>query len=152
MKYTTKTEYGLNCLVYMAHKTGRNEPTTIKEMAGAEQYSQSYIEKILQTLRNADIVTAQHGNQGGYMLSRPANQITLKSVIEALEGQTFEVFCDPLRKEAVSCGHTTSMCEVSPIWYKTKELLDKFFGAITLEQIVNHEIEFQELISTRAAS
>jgi len=57
-----------------------------QEIAEAEHYSQTYIEKILQSLRIAHIVKAHHGNQGGYVLEREAGRITLKEVIEALEG------------------------------------------------------------------
>jgi len=77
MRYTTKTEYGLICLIYIGRSSGQ-KPITIKEMSNAEQYSQAYVEKILQSLRGADIVRAEHGNQGGYVLAKPASDITLK--------------------------------------------------------------------------
>ena len=54
MRFTTKTEYGLVCLTYMArHSNGEMHPITIKELVGAEDFSAAYIEKILQSLRAA---------------------------------------------------------------------------------------------------
>ena len=138
MRFTTKTEYGLVCLLYMA-KSGSQGPITIKEIVQDEHYSQTFTEKILQKLRAAEIVTSHQGNQGGYALARPASQITLKEVIDALEGQTFEVFCEPDVRDGIICTHHTA-CNVKPIWNKTKELLDSFFGSITLEMLMNHEI------------
>jgi len=135
MKYTTKTEYGLQCLLYMA-KHGDIQPITIKEVASVEKYSQPYIEKIFQSLRAANIVVAQHGNQGGYALARSPEQISLKEVIEALEGQTFEVYCEPHTREHIVCTHYCA-CEVTGVWMKAKELLDGYFGNVTLSQLVN---------------
>ncbi|MBP9733966.1 MAG: Rrf2 family transcriptional regulator [Candidatus Omnitrophica bacterium] len=139
MKYTTKTEYGLNCLIYMA-KHGGLEPITIKEIAAAEKYSLTYIEKILQSLRAAGIVAAQHGNHGGYVLAKDTQNITLKSVIDALEGSTFDIFCEPEARDQIVCTHYCA-CGVKPVWQKAKSLLDDYFGSVTLEMILNNKYE-----------
>ncbi len=139
MKYTTKTEYGLNCLIYMARHGGL-QPITIKEIAAAEKYSPTYIEKILQNLRAAKIVSAQHGNHGGYVLAKKPEEITLKEVIEALEGGTFDVFCEPETRDQIVCTHYCA-CGVKPVWQKAKSLLDGYFASVTLEMILNNKFE-----------
>ena len=139
MKYTTKTEYGLNCLLYMA-RHGGPQPITIKEIAAAEKYSPTYVEKILQSLRASKIVAAQHGNQGGYVLARQPGEITLKEVIESLEGETFDVFCEPQTRDQIVCTHYGA-CGVKPVWKKAKHLLDGFFSSVTLEMILNNKFE-----------
>jgi len=139
MKYTTKTEYGLQCLVYLA-KHGNIQPMTIKELAGVEKYSRPYIEKIFQGLRSANIVDAQHGKLGGYVLARPPEKITVKDVIEALEGQTFEVFCEPEKRDQIVCTHFCA-CGVKPIWQHAKKLLDDYFDTITLAQMMEPKTE-----------
>jgi len=139
MRFTTKTEYGLVCLMFLA-KAGQDRPVAIKEIVQGENYSQTFTEKILQKLRAAEIVTSHQGNHGGYMLAKPASQITLKAVIEALEGQTFEVFCEPDVRDGIICTHHPA-CDVKPVWHKTKELLDNFFGSITLEMLLQREIK-----------
>jgi len=135
MKYTTKTEYGLQCLLYMA-KNGGIQPITIKELAGAEHYSPSYVEKIFQNLRSSNIVTAQHGNQGGYALAKSPEEISLKEIIEALEGGTFDVFCEPETREHIVCTHYCE-CGVTPIWLEAKRRLDEYFESITLASMMN---------------
>ena len=97
MRYTTKTEYGLMCLIYMASNSELH-PITIKEIVSDEHYSQTFTEKILQKLRAGKIVSSHQGSQGGYVLARPAAEITLREVIDALEGQTFEVFCEHVQR------------------------------------------------------
>ena len=136
MRYTTKTEYGLNCLIFLAK--GKNDIVNINEISQEENYSRTYIEKILQNLRAGEIIKSHKGKQGGYSLSRDPSDITLKDIIEALEGSTFDVFCDPPTHKDIVCTHH-GLCGVRPIWMKTKELLDHFFQSITLEMLVQEE-------------
>ena len=119
MRFTTKTEYGLVCLVYMARHP-EIQIFTINDIVKTEQMSTTYIEKIFQQLRAAGIVTAQHGKQGGYSLARHPSQIIIKDIIEALEGQTFDIYCAPDLRNEIVCTHFPS-CSVSPIWKKTKK-------------------------------
>lgn len=144
MRFTTKTEYGLNCLVYMARQTP-DEVVTIKDMADREHFSTAYIEKILQKLRSSRIVNSHHGKKGGYVLARRPSEITLKDVVEALEGKTFDVFCEPQVREQIVCTHYC-LCGIRPVWAKTKELLDHFFSSVTLEMLAKEEREAQTLI------
>lgn len=139
MRFTTKTEYGVICLVRMAQQSG--ERVTIKDLVREEHYPIPYIEKILRSLRVGGIVESYQGNQGGYVLARPPSEITFKEIIDALEGDTFDVFCDPdARGESMICNHS-ALCQVAPVWRKTKELIDRFFASITLEMIANNEVD-----------
>ncbi len=105
-----------------------------KEIAEHEGFSITFTEKILQGLRRAGIVTSQQGNKGGWTLTRPAAEITLKEIVDALEGGTFEAFCDPKRRKSIVCNHF-SLCKLKPIWYQTKKNLDELYQTLTLEMI-----------------
>ncbi len=145
MRFTTKTEYGLVALIYMARHTNASpQPITTKELVGAEDFSPAYTEKILQGLRGAGIVNAVHGSHGGYVLARPASEITVKEVIDALEGASFDVFCEPDVRKDITCTHF-SFCGIKPLWGKTKEMLDRFFETITLEMLAKNELKFEEV-------
>jgi Rrf2 family transcriptional regulator, iron-sulfur cluster assembly transcription factor len=133
MRYTTKTEYGIICLAHMAKKEWPGA-STVKEIAEHEGFSSTFTEKILQGLRRAGIAASQQGNKGGWTLTRPASEITMKEIVEALEGSTFEAFCDPKRRESIVCTHF-SICKLKPIWYQTKRTLDDLYGKITLRTI-----------------
>lgn len=136
MRFTTKTEYGLVCLIYMARHYP--EMVTIKEIVAKERFSLTYIEKILQSLREGNIVISHKGKQGGYSLSKPPEKITLREVIEALEGKTFDVYCEPEIRSHIVCTHFC-MCGIRPIWQKTKTLLDQFFDSVTLATVAREE-------------
>ena len=142
MKYTTKTEYGLVCMLYMA-KHPQESIFTIKELAKQENYPMPYIEKILQALRHKKLVVAHHGNQGGYALAKKPSEITLKEIVEALEGGTFDVFCQPETREDIVCTHFC-LCGVKPVWRKTKQILDDFYDSVTLQMMTQDEIQMRK--------
>ena len=145
MRFTTKTEYGLVCMAYIAKhsETGR---VTIREIAQQENYPVPYLEKILQALRQAKLVISHAGSHGGYALARPAADITLRHIIDALEGATFEVFCAPETRTDIVCTHFC-LCGIKPVWRKTKQLLDEFYDSITLEMMTKNEMETQKMLS-----
>lgn len=133
-------------MVYLA-KHHRADWVTIKEMAEKENYPVAYTEKILQSLRKANLVVSHQGNHGGYVLARKPSEITLKHIIDALEGSTFEVFCKPEVREDIVCTHFC-LCGVKPVWRKTKDILDEFYGSITLDMLTHNEIEVKSLMGT----
>ena len=134
MRYTTKTEYGLICLVNLA-KMGPCAKVAIKELAELESYPYSYVEKIFQSLRAANIVHSFQGNQGGYALAKPAGEISLREVIDAIEGSTFETFCET---RDVICNHNKS-CNLRDVWFGTKQLLDKYYASMSLADLINEQ-------------
>ena len=137
MKLTTKTEYGLVCLKYLLeHSEGKPIPVT--EIAAKEQIQKDYIEQIFSKLRKADIVRSVQGLHGGFILSRDPSQLTLKQIVEALEGDIFEVFCSPRIRERIVCEHF-SRCSIRPIWTKLEKLIDEFCSTVTLEMLREDE-------------
>ena len=142
MRYTTKTEYGVICLAHMAKKPWPGA-SIAKEIAEHEGFSVTFTEKILQGLRRAGIATSQQGNKGGWALTRPSAEITLKEIIEALEGSTFEAFCDIKHRKSIVCTHF-SLCKLKPVWYKTKKTLDDLYQTITLQMIAEDAIGLEQ--------
>ena len=140
MRFTNKTEYGLISLIHMANG-GPGERITVKSLAERESYSTPYVEKIFQQLKNAGIVISHQGNQGGYTLAKGPAEITLKEIIEALEGETFDVFCEVEQPTNLICNHNeknpcgSPLCGLKHVWRGTKDLLDRYYGSITLEHI-----------------
>lgn len=134
MRYTTKTEYGVVSLMYMARHYEPGHMITLREIVKEELYSAPFVEKILQKLKSSGLVVSSQGNQGGYALAKPPQQINLKQIIEALEGSTYDVFCEPHVREGIVCTHL-SKCGLNGIWRQSKELLDRFYESITLDML-----------------
>lgn len=139
MRFTTKTEYGLVCLVYMV-RNGSLNPVTVKDIVRDEQYPSAYIEKILQSLRVAGIVASKQGAQGGYALTRSPEQINLKDIIGALEGGLFDVFCEPDVRKNITCTHH-ELCGLKPVWHLTQKTLSLLYEKVTLKMIADNQLE-----------
>lgn len=138
MRLTTKSEYGLICLKYLSeHSEG--QPVSVSEISEREHLSKDYVEQIFAKLRRADIIRSVKGSRGGFIISRPPSQISVKEVLEALEGDIFEVFCEPRIRERIICEHYFSNCSVRPMWYRLRDLIDQFFQNITLEMLLHDE-------------
>jgi len=115
---------------------GHLHPVTVKEIVNEEHFSLTFTEKILQQLRKANLVESHQGHGGGYVLAKEPSKITLKEIVDCLEGQTFEVFCMPKTREEIICNHF-SLCGLSPVWVTTKKILDDYYESVTLEMLVN---------------
>ena len=96
---TNKGKYGLKALVHLA---GLPLDATAQsmEIATAESIPKKFLDAILGDLRNAGLVLARKGKNGGYRLSRPASEIMAGDAIRALDGPLAPIGCVKLRKVA----------------------------------------------------
>lgn len=101
MKISTKGRYGLRALLDLALHA-REDACTLTAIAERQQISVGYLEQIFSTLRKAGIVVGMKGPQGGYVLAQPPVQITVHSILEALEGDLFTVINDPVDSTSAS--------------------------------------------------
>ncbi len=86
MKVSTRGRYGLRALVDMAIHSG-DAPISLVQVANRQKISLNYLEQVFGTLRKAGIVSSIKGAGGGYKLARAAEEITVREVLEALEGE-----------------------------------------------------------------
>jgi DNA-binding IscR family transcriptional regulator len=68
-------------------------------------------------------------------------------VIEAAEGRTFVVNCDLHRVSSVRCG-PDSECSIRPVWRELQRRVDGLLSSISLADMLRHEAEVEELVST----
>lgn len=85
MKISTKGRYGLTIMMELAKKSGEG-PTSLKSIAEKHQLSEHYLEQLIAPLRNGGLVKSIRGAYGGYILSKPASDITSGDIIRVLEG------------------------------------------------------------------
>ncbi|NSE48025.1 RrF2 family transcriptional regulator [Dorea formicigenerans] len=85
MKLSMKSRYGLRALIDLSVNS-KNEQVALGSIAERNNISPQYLEQVFASLRKAGIVKSIKGSQGGYFLNKPAEQITISEVIEALEG------------------------------------------------------------------
>ena len=86
MKITARAEYASLAILELAlnYNSGHIQA---KEIAERKQIPPKFLEQILIQLRNAGLIQSLRGASGGYLLARPPDQITLREVVEAVEGE-----------------------------------------------------------------
>jgi Rrf2 family protein len=137
MKLSTKSRYGVRAMFDMAYHGG-TMPTQIKDISRRQEISPRYLEQIFQDLKKAGLLKSRRGPQGGYSLARPAEEINVKEIILAAEGELLLVNCvQNLRKS----GKATDDCEVNNqcvtqhIWAESSRILAEYFESITLKDL-----------------
>ncbi len=122
MKLSTKPRYGLRILAQISADGGDRTPVSGRKIARKQKISVAYIEQILIPMRNAGIVRTVRGPKGGYLLDRPAAEISLLEIIELFEG----------RLELVE-GHISN--EASAIWHRLSRVLREEAQSITVAEL-----------------
>jgi Rrf2 family protein len=85
MRTTAKADYAVRAAVELA-AVGAGDPVKAEQIAEAQSIPLNFLENILAELRRAGIVESRRGAAGGYLLARPAEEITLADVIRTVEG------------------------------------------------------------------
>lgn len=86
---TSKSVYALAALVELAHHEG-GDPMPVSEIARRRELPPQFLEQLFGTLRRANIVASRRGVKGGYVLARPAEEITALEVVQTLDGEISE--------------------------------------------------------------
>jgi Rrf2 family iron-sulfur cluster assembly transcriptional regulator len=81
-------EYGIEGLTYLA-QAGGDRSTLLREVSRATSIPETFLSKIFQRLVRSGLVRSRRGFRGGFLLARPASQITLREVVEALQGPIY---------------------------------------------------------------
>lgn len=138
MNITAQEEYGLRCLLRVAkHQSG--DPMRTLEVAVAEGLSPEYAAKLMRTLKNGGFVDSTRGSAGGYLLARPATEMTVWQVLEALGGPLYEEkFCDTHTGSQRDCTHSTD-CSIRALWRSVNGLLKDALSAITVADLAHDE-------------
>jgi Rrf2 family protein len=85
MRLSQKAQYAI-CGVFDLAYNGTGKPIQVRVIGARQQIPPRYLEQIFQLLRRAGLVRAKRGPGGGYSLARPAAEITLRAIVEAVEG------------------------------------------------------------------
>ena len=139
MIFTTKAEYGVRLLIQLGLRAEAG-PVSLKAVAAAENLPLAYLERIAALLKKADLVEATRGAHGGYVLARPAEEITMDAVVLALEGAIapMECFVDDKDDARVLCSHGTdeSHCATKLMWTRVQMGVIRSLQRTTLSELV----------------
>ena len=129
----------MRLMVDLAASPG-DEYVTIKSIAARQEISEKYLEQIITALSRAGFVKSARGAQGGYKLSRPAEEYTVGMILRAIEGSLVPVKC--MEDEPNQCPRS-SFCVTLDVWKKIDEAIRSVVDNITLEELAQKQRERQ---------
>jgi Rrf2 family protein len=139
MLFSTRAEYGVRLMVELGRHAG-DEPVSLSAIADEENLPLSYLEHLVAKLRKAGLVESQRGARGGYRLGRPADQIEMLEVVQALEGAIAPMECFHESPEGkVSCSHESDgdhACATKLLWTRVQGGVTKALSGTTLADLV----------------
>ena len=135
MKLTRGTDYGIQGILYLATQP-YEQVTLLHDIAKNQGIPETYLAKIFQDLTKAGLVRSHRGAKGGFCLARPAAEITLRQVIEALQGPISLNRCLDIRDVCARSGK----CPVSQVLHQAQEQLLAVLNAATLDTLAEKEL------------
>ncbi len=138
MQLSQSTEYAIHSLFYLAVNNER-QTVLVSEIAKAQNISESYLAKVFQYLVKAGLVRSYRGAKGGYHLAVSTKEITLKNIVQAIEGTSHLFICEHERKD---CDFAVD-CLISSTMKKAEEKMYEILEGVTLEDLVKNAKELK---------
>jgi len=146
MKLSSQEEYGLRCLLQVAHH-GPEGSMTIPEIAGIEGLSIPHVAKLMRLLRRGGFVKSVRGQAGGYKLARLPDQINIGEVLAWMGGRLFEPsFCTLHSGMAKLCTHSVD-CSIRSLWQSVQYVVDQVLDKVTLADLLGGERQVSSWIT-----
>src|SRR5271155_4186342 len=142
MMFSTKAEYGVRVMVELARRAGGEDgcPVPLAEIAAHDGLPLAYLEHLVARLRKAGLVDSRRGSRGGYMLARPASEITMAEVVEALEGSIAPIECiSEAADGSIVCSRESGpehVCPTKLLWTRVRFAIVCTLQETTLADLV----------------
>ncbi len=145
MMFSTKAEYGVRVMVELARRAGESVDGTesvvpLAEIAEHDGMPLAYLEHLVARLRKAGLIDSRRGSRGGYMLARPARDITMAEVVEALEGSIAPIECISQASDGrVVCSRESDpnhVCPTKLLWTRVRFSIVRTLRETTLADLL----------------
>lgn len=131
MRVSTKGRYGLRVVLDIARHQEAG-PVSLRDAAARQGLSPKYLWQVLGPLKAAGLVASVRGSRGGYVLARPAREITVREIVAALEGEILLVACTA---DPAACERSAD-CVAGELWRELEDGLRQMMEKTTLDKLV----------------
>lgn len=141
MRLTTKGRFAVTAMADLA-MSGGDGPVTLGDISERQRISLSYLEQLFGKLRRNSLVSSVRGPGGGYLLAKPASDISIGDIILAVD--------EPI--DATQCGgkencHDGQKCITHDLWMDLNRHIFDFLGSVTLSDLVNRQTDDSSQVS-----
>jgi len=130
MQLTSKGRYAVAAMVDLANHQGEG-PITLSSISERQFISLSYLEQLFRKLREDHLVESVRGPGGGYLLAKPASEITISSVMNAVNETDQTTMC---RNQDGGCKHG-GRCETHNLWTALGHHINFFLETVTVRDV-----------------
>jgi Rrf2 family protein len=130
LQLTRGGEYAVRAMTYLA-RFPDGHIASLHDIGRAQDIPESFLAKILQSLVHAGLAVSHRGAHGGFALARPADEISMRDVVEAVDGPISLNTCVLWPEDCRRSGD----CEVHKAWVRTQEQLMGVLDEVTLASL-----------------
>lgn len=145
MHVTAKADYAVRAIVELANST-QAAPRKVEDIANAQSIPVSFLENILTQLRSAGVVRSQRGPEGGYWLARAPEELSLATVIRAVEGPLVGIRGQ--RPEEIE--YSGSAESLQQVWVAVRANLRAILEQVTVADVAAGDLPKEVIALTKA--
>lgn len=137
MRVSTKGRYALRLIIDIAVNSAK-KPVSIKDVSIRENISDKYLEQIISILNSGGIVRSVRGPQGGYMLRKSPEDITVGMILRLTEGTISPVAC--VEEDSPTCNRMT-VCSTYELWKRLNQAIADVLDTTTIADLIANRPE-----------
>lgn len=136
MQLTTKARYVIRAMIDLSIFSD-DGPVLVRDIAQRQGMSARYLEQLLLAPKAAGMIRSTRGAHGGFTLTKAPSEITLREIVQIMEGSISPTECadDP------GICPSSSSCVTHEIWVRIKKATDEILESTTLQDLVNRQHE-----------
>jgi len=143
MKISTRGRYSTRMMLELGLKYGKG-PALLKEIAKSQEISMKYLSQLVLPLKVAGLIMGTRGAHGGYLLTKPPEDIKLSEIVTSVEGSLNPVEC----VDNPDICPRSDFCATTEIWGEMGRRNLEVLESRTLKDLVNRHLEKQKEVST----
>jgi Rrf2 family iron-sulfur cluster assembly transcriptional regulator len=131
MQFTRAEEYGIMGVMYLADQD-KDRVVPLSEIAEAQDVPEKFLAKIFQNLTKAGVVRSHRGVKGGFTLGRDPREISMRDVVETIQGPYHLIKCLHDR----GCCGKYECCSIRPVVQEAENSLLEIFGKYNIAYLL----------------
>ena len=132
MRLTNKGRYAVMAMADLA-SNGKDGPISLTEISLRQNISLAYLEQIFSKLKSNKLVKSSRGAAGGYILEKPASEIKLSNIINAVDEEVKTLNCKKNSKRG--CNNKSTKCITHNLWDQLDQHINGFFEKVKLQDL-----------------
>lgn len=135
MRIPMKVDYGVRALVDLAQHAA-HAPTRTAEIAARQYIPEPYLDQVLTTLNKFGFIHSRRGPNGGHVLARPPEEISLGDVMAVLEGRSSPLDCI---EEPSECT-LSAVCAQRELWRDVEDAIQGLLNTTSIAKLASRQL------------